>query len=31
VDFAVKASRFANEAREKAMATAAEGNDVPTR
>jgi hypothetical protein len=31
VDFAVKASRFANEAREKAMAVASEGNDVPTR
>ena len=31
VDFAVKASRFANEAREKAMSVAAEGNDVPTR
>lgn len=28
VDFAVKASRFANEAREKAMAAAAEGQDV---
>ena len=28
VDFAVKASRFANEARERAMAAAAEGNDV---
>ena len=28
VDFAVKASRFANEAREKAMAVAAEGNEV---
>lgn len=31
VDFAVKASRYANEAREKAMAAANEGNDVPTR
>jgi hypothetical protein len=31
VDFAVKASRFANEAREKAMAVAADSTDVPTR
>ncbi|XXF80232.1 DUF4398 domain-containing protein [Myxococcaceae bacterium GXIMD 01537] len=30
VDFAVKASRYANEAREKAMAAAAEGTDVRT-
>jgi hypothetical protein len=31
VDFAVKASRFANEAREKAMAAAAESTDSPNR